>query len=143
MTIDYKEFVNRKVTANFRLGEFFVSESYTQEKLLRDFFKLPLAEQTKILRNIQALAYAMERIRHIFGDKAIMIASGWRSFACNKIVGGAPHSCHLDGRAADFHVEGISPHDVQQRLDKLWGGGLEFAPTWTHADIGPRRRFTP
>lgn len=59
----------------------------------------------------------------------------------NAIVGGAPHSCHIDGRAVDFRVATMTADDVrfflEEELVKL-NIRMEDkkASTWTHIDIG-------
>jgi uncharacterized protein YcbK (DUF882 family) len=95
-----------------------------------------------ILENLRKTAQMMETIRSLCGNHPITITSGFRTAAHNKAVGGAPNSFHVKGMAADFVVAGVKPHQVQDIL-KDWHGGLELAPTWTHADWGPYRRFYP
>lgn len=97
----------------------------------------------EIMLNLVELALKLERVRERLGNRAITITSGFRTPAHNRAVGGAKNSFHLKGMAADFVVEGLTPQEVQKRLDPIWDGGLEYAPTWTHLDTGPKRRFKP
>lgn len=94
-----------------------------------------------IVENLRALANKLEMIRKLLGAKPIHINSGFRTVKHNAEVGGAEHSEHLHGLAADIVVEGLSPAQVQAAL-KDWQGGLGSYPTWTHVDLGPRRRWT-
>lgn len=95
-----------------------------------------------IVDNLRKLANELEDVRKLLGDRPMTITSGYRSPAHNRKVGGAPQSFHLRGLAADFVVQGLTPQKVQEIL-KEWPGGMELAPTWTHLDLGPRRRFYP
>lgn len=94
-----------------------------------------------ILDNLRRLTLALEEIRRICGNHPIKITSGFRTPEHNAAVGGAPNSYHLKGLAADFVIQGQTPQQTQELL-KDWRGGLEYAPTWTHCDLGPKRRFT-
>lgn len=53
--------------------------------------------------NLQALCQnVLEPLRRRYG--AIVITSGYRSEAVNQLVGGARHSQHLNGEAADIYI---------------------------------------
>jgi len=66
----------------------------------------------------------------------VTINSGCRCLAHNKSVGGGIKSQHLQGRAADIKVHGISPEEVQNFIDSTWPEqyGLGRANTFTHVD---------
>jgi uncharacterized protein YcbK (DUF882 family) len=89
------------------------------------------------------LVKTLEWVRSLFPGSSITITSGCRCAKRNaQAKGSKPNSFHLHGMAADFVVSGISPNLVQKRLDsENYHGGVEYAPTWTHIDIGPQRRF--
>jgi uncharacterized protein YcbK (DUF882 family) len=90
------------------------------------------------------LVKALEWVRSLFPGHAVVINCACRCAKHNRKVGGAPNSFHMKGMAADFEVTGITPSLVQKRIDKEgWRGGLEYAKTWTHIDVGPQRRFKP
>ncbi len=110
---------------------------------LSEFIKPGVKVSPQIILNLTELCAKLEKVRVILGNRQMIITSGYRTPAHNKAVGGAPNSYHVKGRAADFVVVGMSPHEVQQKLDAVWDGGLEYAPTWTHLDTGPKRRFWP
>lgn len=86
------------------------------------------------------LLVALESVRHTLGDVPLSINSGWRSFHHNRNVGGAASSRHLIGQAADFTAAGIAPSRVQMLLSP-WEGGMGSYSTFTHIDIGPKRRW--
>lgn len=117
-----------QITPNFTFGEFLVNEETKPDN--------------RISSNIIKVAHSLQTIRDMLGGRQITVVSGYRSPVHNKAVGGAPRSYHLQGLAVDFVVEGMTPQQVQNKL-KNWSGGLEFAPTWTHIDLGPYRRFRP
>lgn len=97
----------------------------------------------EILKNLYNVAVKLQNYRStIFQNRSILITSGWRSALYNKKIGGSKNSFHKVGLAVDFNVKGLSPQDVQSRLDKIHIGGLEYAPTWTHIDLrGYKARF--
>lgn len=79
----------------------------------------------------------LEVIRQHF-DAKIKVTSGCRCVARNSdpLVGGSKRSKHLIGRAADIQVEGISPEEVANFVDKTWPDsyGLGRYRTFTHVD---------
>ena len=90
------------------------------------------------------LVTVMEWVWFLFPGSIVTINSGCRCTHHNIEVGGVPNSFHTRGMAADFEVSGISPDLVQKKINAAdYRGGLEYAPTWTHIDTGPFRRFTP
>ena len=83
-----------------------------------------------------------------FGQHEVVVSCVCRCQKHNKAVGGASKSWHLASKtkkcgAVDFNIKGFEASKVQKILDPVWHGGLEYAPTWTHIDIGPHRRFRP
>jgi uncharacterized protein YcbK (DUF882 family) len=90
------------------------------------------------------LIEVLEWVRSLFPGSTINITSGCRCTHHNIKVGGTPYSFHVKGMAADFQVDFISPELVQKKIAAYnYQGGLEYAPTWTHIDTGPFRRFRP
>lgn len=120
--------MNQKLSPHFSLSEF-----------IKPGVKVTHVE----MLNLTRLALALEKVRTILGNRPMTITSGYRTVKHNQAIGGAKNSWHLKGLAADFIVEGMTPQEVQKKLDPIWDGGLEYAPTWTHLDLGPKRRFHP
>lgn len=57
-----------------------------------------------VVENLMLLCkHVLEPVRARFGVP-VVIHSGWRPPAKNAAIGGVPHSDHLTGKAADFHV---------------------------------------
>ncbi len=52
--------------------------------------------------NALRVMWQLEAVRHKLGDRAMVVTSGFRSYACNSSVGGSSTSNHLYGRAADL-----------------------------------------
>lgn len=71
-------------------------------------------------------------------SKRVSIVSGYRCEKHNKNVGGAKHSQHCLGTAADIKVEGMDADDVQHFLVKHFNnqiGGIGCYGTFTHVDV--------
>jgi zinc D-Ala-D-Ala carboxypeptidase len=87
------------------------------------------------------LCMALETIREHLGDKPIRIVSGYRTAAYNRAIGGARRSQHVEGRAVDFTVQGVTPARVHSAVLALYQagaigiGGLGRYPTFTHIDV--------
>lgn len=87
-----------------------------------------------VVNNIIRAAKGLEEIRERFDDRAIVVTSWYRPPAVNRAVGGASQSTHILGHGVDFNVVGLSPRQVQQKLDNWHPGGLGYGKTFTHAD---------
>lgn len=91
-------------------------------------------------------ALFMEKVRAFLGGKPITVNSGYRCPVWNKHVGGEPNSFHMRGMACDFTVAGMTPDEVQAKLEApgspVANGGLGKYETFTHADRrGTRARW--
>ena len=82
-----------------------------------------------------ALIDYLQQIRDHFG-KSVRITSGYRSPAYNAKVGGAFHSYHLRGMAADIVISGVSSKLVAQYAETVGCGGVGWyeARNFTHID---------
>jgi GH24 family phage-related lysozyme (muramidase) len=88
------------------------------------------------------IAQFLERVRAQFGGRPIVITSGYRPAAINKLVGGASGSEHLYDApgvgAVDFVIDGVDMMAVQRWVDQNWPYSLGYAaPRFLH--IGIRR----
>jgi uncharacterized protein YcbK (DUF882 family) len=122
-----------KLTKNFSIGEFNSKDGSQMPAVVRE--------------NIEALAKNLQALREFFGAE-ISINSGYRSPAHNEAVGGASKSQHLKGTAADIVVEGITPDQVADTIEKLITegkmkqGGIGRYNSFTHYDIrGKKARW--
>ena len=93
----------------FNYSEFFKSdaaEKYQVNNIPDD------AQLSQVLGNIKALVLnVLDPLRARVG-RSIIITSGYRSQRVNKLVGGSKTSQHLTGKAADFHVQGYTPQQM-------------------------------
>lgn len=97
-------------------------------------FTCPCCGESKI--NL-ALAIILEDVRAAF-NSPVTINSAYRCEQHNKKVGGAEHSQHRLGTAADIIVEGILPADVYQWLTtRPYANSLGLGKynSFTHIDV--------
>ena len=77
----------------------------------------------------------LQKLRDILG-KPIKVTSGYRTVTYNKKCGGIPTSLHLQGKAADIKVTGMTPIALAKAADKMGFRGIGVYPTFTHVDVG-------
>ena len=72
----------------------------------------------------RSLAAFLERARTAFGGKPIVITSGYRNPAINRLVGGASNSEHLYPEpgigAVDWFIDGVDIYKLQDWCIKNW-----------------------
>lgn len=129
----FRSRMNQRLSKNFTLDEF----------ASKDGAQTP----ESVLENLRELAKNLQVLRDIVG-KPIKINSGYRSPEHNKSVGGVKNSMHVQGKAADIVIEGLTPSQVAEQLEILIGskrikqGGLGIYPTFVHYDIrGKKARW--
>lgn len=97
----------------FSFSEFFksdVAEKHQVKNIPDD------AQLSQVLGNIKALVLnVLDPLRARTG-LPIIITSGYRSQRVNELVGGSKTSQHLLGKAADIHVQGYTP----QQMDMVY-----------------------
>ena len=89
----------RMLSKNFSLDELIFSQTASRKKINN-------APDAATLTNLKRLAETLELVRSALGDSPILISSGYRSPALNKVVGGSQKSSHMNGLAVDF----TAPH---------------------------------
>jgi uncharacterized protein YcbK (DUF882 family) len=97
--------INIRLTANFSLSEFTVSQVAERHCYENEPNKKQIENLELLCQNI--LQPLRDKIR-----VAIFINSGFRSFHVNAAVGGRFNSQHLEGKAADFIVPSMDLVDV-------------------------------
>lgn len=82
------------------------------------------------------LIKVLEIIRKHF-DRSILITSGCRCCEHNAVIGGNPNSMHLQAKAADIKVQGISPDSVWEFLIETFSGkyGIGRYDSFIHIDV--------
>ena len=126
-----------RITPHFTYGEFALGQEARR-------FQHPYQCRVAL-----ELAQFLETLRTAFGNKAVIITSGYRPDAINRACGGARDSEHLFSApgvgAVDVAVDGVSAAEVQRWIDKHWpfsvGYGAEkgFVHVGRRADGGRRR----
>lgn len=117
------------LTPHFRLSEF----------ASKDGAGFP----SSVIDDLTKQAQLLEIIREAAGNKPILINSGYRSPGHNTAVGGATHSQHVEGTAADFNIAGMSPRATTDLITglidqgRLPAGGLGVYNNWVHYDHRP------
>lgn len=94
------------------------------------------------------LIRVLEKLREYFRNKSgqdrrVRILSGWRCPERNRQVGGAKHSKHMNGIAADFQVydaktdEKVNPQEIHDYLDHMYPDkyGLGVYDVFNHLDM--------
>lgn len=93
----------------FSYSEFFksdVAEKHQVKNIPDD------AQLSQVLGNIKALVLnVLDPLRAMIG-RPIIITSGYRSKRVNELVGGSIFSQHMSGKAADIHVQGYTPEQM-------------------------------
>lgn len=98
------------LTEHFTLSELLASQTASEKRYTEQF--TPPQEVINNLRNL--CINVLEPLRALVG-KPIIITSGYRCERVNgSVPGSATHSQHLDGMAADTHVEGMTIEEWYQ-----------------------------
>lgn len=94
----------------FSIAEFLRSDAAEKHQVSN----IPADEELlKVLININALVNnVLDPLRAMIG-RPIIITSGYRSQQVNELVGGSKTSQHLSGQAADIHVQGFTPEQME------------------------------
>lgn len=80
------------------------------------------------------LGQVLDALREFF-DRPCYVNSGCRCEPYNLRVGGALHSQHLYGKAADIRFNGIAPALVAEAAIRLGATGTKVYNTFTHVDV--------
>jgi len=71
----------------------------------------------EVFNNVTDLAVQLEIVRAHF-NAPVTINSAYRSPVYNREAGGAPNSQHLSGRAADIVIDGVTPDEVADAIER-------------------------
>lgn len=94
----------------------------------------------------QLIDNILDPLREAWGQP-IIVGSGYRCEALNKAVGGATHSQHKLGQAADIHTKSDSKEDNKKLFELIKQLKLpfdqlinEYNYNWIHVSYSPRNR---
>ena len=96
-----------------------LTEHFTYEEMTKTDQDLPNDPNDFQLHQLLHTARVLERVRSRCGFP-IPINSGFRSPEVNHAVGGKSNSYHLDGRAVDIDIYGMSVGKVDMLETALW-----------------------
>ena len=89
----------------------------------------------------EKLIRILEAIRARLG-RPMKINSGYRSPEYNQAIGGAVHSQHKLGKAADIAIKSQEEGEEIEKLAREYGiGGVGRYNTFIHLDTGPTRSW--
>ena len=120
-----------QLSEHFELAEFLVSETAARRGIANE----PTPEITENLRRLCQLVLEPLRVKLA---RPVVITSGYRSPALNRAIGGSPTSHHMQGRAADLIVPGITPLAVCQAASQLKLPCVQIIHEfgrWTHLSV--------
>lgn len=131
MSLQTPPHFEHRLSPNFTVAELCVSQAADRAGLSNK----PVGTA---LDNLGRLALFLEQVRGLLFDAPILISSGYRSPAVNKLVGGSYKSAHMDGRAADFIAPRYGlPRAICEAIrdSSLPFDQLIFEGTWVHVAI--------
>ena len=123
-----------KITPNFDAGEFACRSGDAYPEAWYDDRLVPLCKTLQVIRD------------HI--GKPLVILSGYRTAEYQYKIGGVPKSQHIQGRAADVRVAGMTAGELhaavmllygQGALPHLGGLGRYLAKNFVHVDVRARK----
>ncbi|SOY53895.1 conserved hypothetical protein, DUF882, COG3108; putative exported protein [Cupriavidus taiwanensis] len=129
-----------RVSLVYAVGDRFVPEALTTlNGFLRDHYSGKVGAIDPQLFDL------LFQVRRELGtDKPFQVISGYRSPATNSRLrnsrggGVARHSLHMDGKAIDIRLAGVSLADVRDAAKSLQGGGVGYyeSDQFVHIDTG-------
>ena len=126
------------VSPHFSRHEFDLSDEKARKRGLDAGAEYP-AEW--IESRLTPLCAALEVIRAEFGGRPIKVISGYRPLAYNRKLGSDDTSQHVQGRAADFQIAGVSPKAIWDRvlalrhIGRIEIGGAGVYDEFVHIDV--------
>lgn len=121
-----------------QLSKSFYLHEFTRSQIAaRHDIEIKVEPESVTFENLRRLCVnVLQPLRDALGP--VHVTSGYRPQAVNTLVGGSASSRHMDGLAADIVVEGYTPLQVCQWLEK---SGLPYDQVihefgqWTHVSV--------
>ena len=113
----------KHIAPNFKINEFACKDGTDMITIDTDF----VINKLQIIRN--------------YFDKPVTIISGYRTYSHNIKCGGANNSYHLQGRAFDISINGISPLEIARYSELIGIKGIIQYISWTHIDSRSNKYF--
>ena len=132
-----------QITKNFRLEEFIESRFYTKEQQKQVWVSY-YANENQLLKNIIKLAFNLQTLRDEL-KQPIHINIAYRPEWYEALKGRSGFSQHCLAKAADIRVDGYTPAEVAETIERLilegemLQGGLKGYETFTHYDVRKKR----
>lgn len=123
LTFSYSADKEKNISAHFKVKEFHSRN-----------------DPADLVKVDERLIELLENIRNFVG-KPVIINSGYRSAAYNATIkNAAKNSQHVQGKAADIRIVGVTPAKVAQIAECFLGssGGIGIYSTFTHVDVRTR-----
>ena len=111
------------ITPNFKIKEFACKDG-----------------SNTILIDVDFVKNYLQKIRDFFG-KAVIIISAYRTPQWNRKVNGSPNSFHLQGRAFDIAITGVTPKQIAICSESLGIKGIIQYNNFVHIDSRPNKYF--
>lgn len=145
--------VRRIAMVHARTGERFDSEYFAYGAYMAE----PMAWVDWVMRDVNVdrsaimsnpLVDVMARIQALLDGRELIITSGYRCAATQAQLAArsrraARKSLHVEGRAVDFYVDGVSPRRLAEAAVQAGAGGVGLyrSSGFIHVDVGPRRTW--
>ncbi len=127
-----------KLTEHFTLESMLRSQTATQWGYSEQF-----APSEDVVENLKELCENILEPLRLHLGKPIFVTSGYRCRRTNVKKKGSKNSQHIQGQAADIHIEGMTNMEIISAIKML---GLPFDQIieefgqWVHVSFGPRHR---
>jgi len=122
-----------KLTDNFYLYEFLRSQTAARHGINMD-------PPIEVIDNLRRLCVdILQPIRDIIG-LPVSVTSGYRPLELNQLIGGSTTSAHMDGRAADFIINGLTPLEAAEHIKAAalpYDQVIHEFGQWVHVGISP------
>lgn len=125
-----------KLGKYFTLEEMIRSQAASRNGIDNSPNNLQLDAMRALVRNI------LDPLRESLG-RPVIVNSGFRNEAVNRLVGGSKSSQHRFGEAADIVVPGLTVTQVVNRIRDLklpFDQVIDEFGSWVHVSYGPRHR---